>query len=848
MPGPEERFSTDNCTFFVGFFNVDEVDFSALINWIQAPNNLQQFAAVIKNLSELLAIDLHPTLAAELDLDIDLMKRWHILSLKLKNLLTYIPVELSDIRPNKQVRPAGLIGSYPIYASLTAAQVDYSVTEFEKCRAIHLIGMSCATAYQKMHKEGVIKEKSTGFESGLREIRELERSDKRPAIPLPDWSAATSLTDIQAELEDWIEQYTNETKWGRGLLLLITSVAEQRSRASRHYRMRMSTRTKRSGQQISLQESIDADGVNQPIPRIEPVLRVADDRSAKLLQQQGLHHDEMSTLAAVLVKDPAAPSNVQIDNGLMRQRNRRRIQAAVVKSAQSLPTDNSMPTPYDMQTILHCLDNDFFSQYLPDLDAIQRSELKVIILLRLYTGRTLESLRKLLVFEDVAAYKAARRLFFAVLIKQRCLTFPVKSTATPQSLGKIGNALLDAEPFYHRDIRLQNVFALKLPSSTTKAVVDLAVSKLQSVENTKRIRLFEHAEHHQQWIRQLLKDINKTYHTRWTEHRLGLVMRLAVEQCTQDPAMIQLITEQETGHSVVASYYQRTSIDYIAEIVHTAQQWIQSWVRTGTLTQPEFNDSLRNLEGSKSIGSNLALPTNFVAELCAHLKHHAKMGRRGFIGLERLRQSHNSLVAYITVWLGFISGYRAVLDPISDPRHLDRETGLMIISDKDNALFQHARIIPLTKRFVKQMDHYVEHLTQLAIQLPHKPSIQEDIYQLCNRYHRLDNSENELSIPFLFFLTDSLQARAVSPKHLAAHYPFELKANANRHYLRSSLIELGAPSELISYFMGHWKHGEEPHQKLSSVSPVDIAVGLMPYLATLEKQVGWTVQGGLAHV
>ena len=97
MSGPEERFSTDNRIFFVDFFNVDEVDFSALINWIQAPNNLQQFAAVIENLSELLAIDLHPTLAAELDLDIDLMKRWHILSLKLKNLLTYIPIELSDI-------------------------------------------------------------------------------------------------------------------------------------------------------------------------------------------------------------------------------------------------------------------------------------------------------------------------------------------------------------------------------------------------------------------------------------------------------------------------------------------------------------------------------------------------------------------------------------------------------------------------------------------------------------------------------------------------------------------------------------------------------------------------------
>ena len=237
-----------------------------------------------------------------------------------------------------------------------------------------------------------------------------------------------------------------------------------------------------------------------------------------------------------------------------------------------------------------------------------------------------------------------------------------------------------------------------------------------------------------------------------------------------------------------------------------------------------------------------------MAQLCAHLKHHARLSPRRFTGDERLRHTHNSLVAYITVWLGFISGYRAVLDPISDPRHLDRETGLMVISDKDNSLFQHSRIIPLTERFVEQVDRYAEHLTQLAMSLPHKSGMQTEIYQLCHRYQGTDISTHELSIPFLFFLTDTLQARAVSPKNLQEHFPFEIRANANRHYLRSMLVELGAPGEMVAYFMGHWEHGEEPHQKLSCISPIDIAIQLAPYLNTIEKQIGWTVQGGLAHV
>lgn len=506
-----------------------------------------------------------------------------------------------------------------------------------------------------------------------------------------------------------------------------------------------------------------------------------------------------------------------------------------------------MPSPYEVQALLHCLANDFINKSFKILNAEQCNELKVVILLRLYTGRQLESLRKLLIFQNKIDYKATQRAFFAVLIEESHLAFPVKSTANLHSLGAVGGALLADKPFYHRDIQLQDVLDFRLPPVATQAVIDLATRKLQCATSRKRVPLFEYADDHEQWIRDLLKRINKTYETRWTEHRLGLVMRMAVEQCTQDPALVQLITEQEYSHSVVANYYQRTSVAFISEVVEEAHKLIQQWVKTGIIEKPIFNTESRELQDQKSIGSSLALPTNFVAELSAHLKHKINLNRRTFTGDERLRHAHNSLVAYITVWLGFISGYRAVLDPISDPRHLDRETGLMVISDKDNSLFQHARIIPLTERFVEQVDRYAEHLTQLAMSLPHKPSIQQEILQLCRRYQGADISTHELSMPFLFFMTDSLQARAVSPKNLQEHFPFEIGANANRHYLRSRLVELGAPGEMVSYFMGHWEHGEEPHQKLSCISPIDIAIQLAPYLNTIEKQIGWTVQGGLAH-
>ncbi|HZK25594.1 MAG TPA: hypothetical protein VFC74_09460, partial [Oscillospiraceae bacterium] len=246
----ECKFSADNLDFFLECFPIDKSSFTQLCGWIQAPKNLQQFIAVAENLNELLSVSLHSELAAELGLDKLPTEQWRALLRDIQSQLPNIPRALADIQPNEQVRPLKLIGSYPIYATLTASEVDYPTEEIEKIRVIHLIGMSAAIAYQQMHTAGVIKELSSGFEAGLREIRDLEKTDKRPTVALPDWRGAVSLTEVQAELEEWIEKNSNDSKWGAGLRLLIESVAEQRSRASRHYRMRMSTQIQRSGQHI----------------------------------------------------------------------------------------------------------------------------------------------------------------------------------------------------------------------------------------------------------------------------------------------------------------------------------------------------------------------------------------------------------------------------------------------------------------------------------------------------------------------------------------------------------------------------------------------------------------------
>src|SRR5699024_6542788 len=115
-----------------------------------------------------------------------------------------------------------------------------------------------------------------------------------------------------------------------------------------------------------------------------------------------------------IVTDPSAPRSVQSDERLIRHRNRRRVQASIVQSAQTLPDRVEMPSPYEVQALLHCLANDFIKKRLKNINSAQHDELRVSILLRLYTGRKLDSLRKLLVFQNMDDYKAAHRAFLAV--------------------------------------------------------------------------------------------------------------------------------------------------------------------------------------------------------------------------------------------------------------------------------------------------------------------------------------------------------------------------------------------------------------------------------------------------
>lgn len=846
----KNKFTDDLSPSLLQRYQVDPNALSSLLIWIAAPPNLNQFAAVTKNLQRFLQITLPSSLRAELDLSDKQLQQWRELLMFLDTQFQQpIPSELAGLQVQQQQPERGLIGLYPVYAALTAYEQTYPPNEIDKITHLQFIALCCAIKYQKMQESGIIKTKSSGFETGLREIRDIE-TNKFPNLHYPDVRYAQSLLEVQVLLEDWLDE-NPATKWGDGLRLLFESVVQKLDRQERSFRFHIKTESKRSYHQIAIHGDDDTDDSpeqgNSGLS-VELVNRQVNTRTSSKLYSDGLHPAEMQTIDSLLIHDKTAPPAVQADERLVRHRSKRGIQAALTKSAQQLPNDWQVPTPYELASLFHAIHSkNLFTQALPNLSSYEHLELQCMLLLRLYTGRSLSSLHKLVIVKNKASYLQLKRLRLTFLLEEQQLVLPIISTANDHSFkDPTIQRLLAEPPFTHIDINLKDVIYLQLPEATT-SLISTQATAVTAKKTFKQLSFFQKNAPHREWIRQLFKVLNKHLKTRWTEHRLSLIMRLALQEYTKNQSFVQLITEQELGHSVVSTYYQRVSLPYLAQITHNAYKWIQHWTITGLSTSFPIRISDKKTEEATSIGSHLALPETFITELCQHLKQGINKSWHMKASDDRLRETHNSLVAYITVWLSFISGYRAVLNPLSHPHDVDKATRLMVISDKDNELYQHTRIIPLTLRFLEQIDSYAQHLTKLAEQLPHKTTLKENIYELTDTYRQPSPQTVTPKTPFLFFLSKTLQVQAVSPTHLTPHYPFALKPNVSRHYLRSKLIELGAPAECISYFLGHWESGEEPYQKYSSISYIALAMEMAPYIEILEKKAQWTVQRGLAH-
>lgn len=199
---------------------------------------------------------------------------------------------------------------------------------------------------------------------------------------------------------------------------------------------------------------------------------------------------------------------------------------------------------------------------------------------------------------------------------------------------------------------------------------------------------------------------------------------------------------------------------------------------------------------------------------------------RGRRSAARCRVVHNSIALYTCLMVLWHSGMRAVTEPVELDIY-DPATGTLGASDKDNDSYYASRLVWLPPLVQRQIEAYWRHLDRLKAEFP----------------------DSTASVgKGLFFFDSSGDVTAISLQALRnllpAGYPFRL--NAQRHFLRTRLRELGVPAQTIDALLGHGAPGQEPYATHSCFSVQRLRREVEPALRVLSEKAGWVLLHGLA--
>jgi len=180
---------------------------------------------------------------------------------------------------------------------------------------------------------------------------------------------------------------------------------------------------------------------------------------------------------------------------------------------------------------------------------------------------------------------------------------------------------------------------------------------------------------------------------------------------------------------------------------------------------------------------------------------------------------HNILTAYVIRQIQWMTGIRAVRDPI-ELQNYDPNTGFLRINDKDTADNYGARVVWLLPSVQRQVQSYLQQVGLAA------KAWSMGFGDLAFRFFERDGQPLDASLSTLERFT-------------ACAYPYA--PNAHRHYQRTRLRELGVDAGYVDAWLGHGGMGREPYARHSAITPQAVRLAVAPALETIWEELGWQV-------
>lgn len=325
--------------------------------------------------------------------------------------------------------------------------------------------------------------------------------------------------------------------------------------------------------------------------------------------------------------------------------------------------------------------------------------------------------------------------------------------------------------------------------------------------------------------RQFLNQLNRKNKTRLTLARVSYQLTEDLHRISGDLIEANLITGREPpfGASAALYYHHRDRQALVDHYTAVTDHW-ERIIFSSKLAAPARQKAL--IDGA--VGSGLVLRTDVVQGLFRALSRQVEYDRSLLGTLEGLRAFHNSLTDYVLMMTLWLTGYRAVQDPIAQTSEFNAPRRLLVVADKTGDGYGHSRMVPVCAVLVDQLLTYQSHVEWLRNRLA-----------LVGR-----RTHNTL----FFYLDDDLREVQVRPASMSRflEWAYVLPLNLNRHWLRGVLRSQRVPGPQVDRFMGHWSMGQEPWGRFSGVDPYEFHRILEGALNQLVADFDLKVVGGLA--
>ncbi|PVY76874.1 hypothetical protein C8D92_104105 [Tamilnaduibacter salinus] len=428
---------------------------------------------------------------------------------------------------------------------------------------------------------------------------------------------------------------------------------------------------------------------------------------------------------------------------------------------------------------------------LRSLDAQSDSRLVTAVWLMLITGRELEEILATRVVRKAKQIPEVLSSGTIYLIAERAEW--VVRPLEPEDRRKIKSEWRGV--LEHHEDRIQ----LPVPHSFWQEIGSYVAGKARGVQK-RSAALFpkNDADRIEQRVRGFLREVNRRHNARLTLSRVAYQLTEELHRVSGDLIEANLITGRQPpfGASAALYYHHR----YRQTLVDHYQTVTERW--EGLMFEERWETSGRQrmlLDGT--VGSDLVLRTDVVRSVFQALRKQVEYDRRLLGSEDGLRLFHNSLTDYALMMMFWLTGYRAVQDPLAQTHELNARRRWLMVADKTGDGYSHSRVVPVCTVLAEQLLSYNAHADWLR--------------------NRLNLVGRQSQGTAFFYLDEQLNEVQVRPQSMQKflEWAYVLPLNLNRHWLRGALREQQVPGPHVDRFMGHWGMGQEPWGRHSGVDP-----------------------------